>query len=316
MGAMAFAIVFPGQGSQRPGMGRGFFERSPAARGVFARVSDALGWDAAAACFSDDPAVLASTGVTQPALFCAEAAALAAFREAGGGAPACAAGHSLGEYTALYAAGALTLEDGVRLVATRGRLMAEAAASTPGAMAAVLGSARDDVATAIGAAGLGGTLWIASRNAPGQGVVSGGADAVDRFVAAAKGLGFRKVVRLNTAGAFHSPLMEAAAASFAGALDRAPMGDAAFPVVTNAGAAPATTAARLRADLARQMTAPVLWEESVRAMAGAGATAFVELGPGTVLAGLIGRTVPGAATVSVEDPGGLDRALDLARRQQ
>ena len=310
---MPFALVFPGQGSQRAGMCREFFERSPVVRGVFSRASGVLGWDVAGACFSDDPAALASTAVTQPALFVAEAAALAAFREAGVGTPACAAGHSLGEYTALHAAGAIGLEEGARLVAARGRYMARAAAANPGAMAAVVGASRDVVAAAIARAGLDAALWIANLNAPDQVVVSGEVAAVDRLAAAAGELGFRKVVRLRTAGAFHSPLMAAAAGEFAYVLENTAIADPAFPVVTNACAVPAVTAARLRADLARQMTVPVRWEESVRAMAAAGVTAFVELGPGDTLARLIRRIVPGAAVAGVGRPGDLDDALALCR---
>lgn len=310
---MSFALVFPGQGSQRSGMGRAIFARSPAAREVFARASEALGWDAAAACFADGPDALALTSVTQPALFTAEAAALAALREAGAGDPACAAGHSLGEYTALHAAGALTVEAGARLTAARGRLMQEASTARPGAMAAVLGATRVEVAAALARAGLEATLCLANYNAPDQTVVSGAAGAIDALQAAAKDLGLRKVVRLATAGAFHSPLMAAAAAAFQAVLDGAVIGEPAFPVVTNAGATPVRTAAQIRAALALQMTAPVRWEESVRAMAAAGVTAFIELGPGDVLSRLSRRIAPDAAAVSVGAPEDLAAALALCR---
>lgn len=295
-------------------MAREVFGTSAAARGVFERASGAAGRDLAAMCFSDDPHALAATSEAQPALLTAEAAVLAALREAGMPDPDFAAGHSLGEFAALHAAGSLALEDAVRAVSERGRLMDEAGNGTPGGMAAVIGLGRAETEKAIEDAGLSSTLWVANVNSDDQVVVSGVLDSVERIVPAARNRGAKKVVRLRVAGAFHTPLMAHAAEAFEKVLDATAVSDPRFPVVANSSAVRNDTAAGVRGALTRHMTSPVLWADSIRCMAAAGVAAFVEAGPGAVLSGLVKKVVPGAAVVNVERPADMDRALALVAR--
>ncbi|MBI5529414.1 MAG: ACP S-malonyltransferase [Deltaproteobacteria bacterium] len=308
---MSFALLFPGQGSHRPGMCREIFEVSAAARDVFSRASAALGRDTAALCFSGNAESLSSTAVAQPALFTAETAVLAALREAGIPDAACVAGHSLGEFSALHAAGSLGLEDGVRLVAERGRLMDEAGNGTRGGMAAVIGRSCAEIGAAITRAGLDGALWVANVNSDDQVVVSGSLDAVERFIAFSEGNGAKKVVRLRVAGAFHSPLMAGASAVFERVLDGVPFSDPSVPVVSNVLGSQVKSGAGVRAALRPHMTSPVRWAESVRCMAAAGVKAYVEVGPGTVLSGLVKKIDPKAVVSSVGRPGDVDRAARM-----
>lgn len=305
---MDLVLLFPGQGSQKPGMGADLAVAFPAARAVFERVDEALGAPLSELCFSGSPDELTLTHNAQPALFAHGAAAWAVIAGTVGGRVKAAAGHSLGEFTAYHAAGALTLEAGARLVRRRGELMLEAGQTSPGTMAALLG----DLATPIEelarqASAEAGIVVPANYNAPGQVVVSGERAAVERLMELARDRGARRAVQLNVSGAFHSPLMESAAQGLASALVDAAMVDPNFPIVSNVTALPVGSADEARALLSRQLTAPVRWTEVIQELARRHPSAlFVELGPGNVLTGLLKRIAPSVASA----PGGT--AADLA----
>jgi [acyl-carrier-protein] S-malonyltransferase len=292
------ALLFPGQGAQRVGMGADLLERSPAARAIFQRAEAAAGRPLARLCAEGPEEVLRATDVAQPALVAVELATLAALAELvglshddlGGAARALgvelSAGHSLGEYAACVVAGALSIDDGLRLAAERGRLMAEARSGT---MAAVLGLDLDrlkEICRSVGG------VDVANDNAPGQVVVSGDAEAVEAAGQLARRAGARRVVPLNVAGAFHSGLMADPAARFAARLDEVTINDPQLTVVGNVAAAPLDSAAAVRDDLRQQIARPVRWRESVLRIRDAGAERAFECGPGDVLAGLARRTVP------------------------
>ena len=294
-GVAGYALLFPGQGSQAVGMGADLFASRPGLAATAARI---LGWDLESLCRAGPEAELTRTEHAQPALFTvgvvlAEALAARVRRPPGG-----AAGHSLGEYTALAAAGSLSFETGLRLVAARGRAMAAAAAAAPSGMAALLG-AELEAAEALAAArrARGGRLWVANVNAPGQVVLAGGMPDLAWAEAHARDHGVRRVVPLKVAGAFHSPFMAPAAADLAAAMAGVSFGPCRFPVWANTSAAPHQGDPAPR--LLRQLTSPVRFAESLRAMAEAGIRRFVHLGPGDVTAGLARRSVEGAETFVV-----------------
>lgn len=286
-------------------MGRDLYEASPAARAVFAQAGAALGLSVTRLCFEGPEERLTATENAQPALLTASLATLAALADSADVAGFVAArarfvaGHSLGEYTALAAAGALDLATAVRLVQRRGELMAQASG---GAMAAVIGLDEAPLEDACRAASQdGGVAVVANSNAPGQLVISGSVAAVALAGELARAAGARRVIPLRVSGAFHSPLMADAADHMAHELRAATIRDARVPVLVNVGAAPIYGAEELRRELAAQMTAPVCWADSVRRMAAAGVETFVEVGPGAVLSGLVRRIAPGARAISVSD---------------
>jgi len=287
------AFVFPGQGSQAVGMGKDLAENYSVAADVFKRADDALGCSISELCFNGPEDELKQTINTQPALFVTSAAALEVAREKGLS-PAFAAGHSVGEYAALYAAGAFTLEEGVKLVRTRARLMQDAADAKPGTMAAILGLSPDQVTDVVAKAADAGIVTAANFNSPIQTVISGETSAVARASEIASEMGAKRVVPLNVSGAFHSPLMQIAADAMYEALLAAEISDLQVPVVANYTADFESTAVEVRGNLAKQITGSVRWVESIRKMLDAGAEAFIELGAGNVLAGLIKRIAPEA----------------------
>jgi [acyl-carrier-protein] S-malonyltransferase len=298
------ALVFPGQGAQKVGMGKALAGASAAARAVFERVDRALGAPLSRTCFEGPEEALRLTATTQPAILATALAAFAALRERLGpgwaGPVRCAAGHSLGEYAALVAAGALELEDAARVVRRRGEYMQEAVADGQGAMAAILGLPGEAVEGLCREAAAGEVLAPANLNAPDQTVVAGAAAAVDRLAGLLKTRAGVRLVRLPVSAPFHCALMEPAARR---------LRDAAFPVVVNVSARPTRDAAGLRAALAAQVTAPVRWVDTVRAFGPAGAAVQVECGPGRVLGGLARRIDPALTLVNVEDPDSLERAV-------
>lgn len=304
-------LICPGQGSQKVGMGRDLAEAFPAARAVFERVDAALGIALTRIMWEGPEEELVLTHNAQPAILAHSAAALAAAGDLVG-VFAAGAGHSLGEYSAYVAAGALSVEDGARLVRRRGELMLEAGAARPGAMAAVLGLATAEVTSACAeASGDDGVAVAANQNAPDQTVISGDPVAVERAGARCKELGAKRVIPLKVSGAFHSPLMAPAAPGLGEALATADFKDPAFPIVANATATPVRTADEARQRLLEQLTAPVRWVAGVEALGRlAPGARFVEAGPGAVLSGLVKRIVPGCETVL------LGTADDISRMQQ
>ena len=306
------AFVFPGQGAQYAGMGRALAEAFSAARDAFAEADEALGFALSSLCFEGPEDRLRLTYYTQPAILATSAAAWRAFASAGGAvAPAFVAGHSLGEYTALVAAGSLAYADALRLVHLRGRLMDEAVPAGRGAMAAVLGAERDALAELCErvSADAGEPVELANVNCPGQLVVSGAAAAVQALATRAAEAGARRALRLDVSGPFHSSLMRPAGARLAAELAKTAVRGARVPVVANVHARPLLAADDIREALAQQVASPVLWEASVTAMAAGGVTDFVEFGPGTVLSGLIRKTAGQVRTWHVEDPETLSQAL-------
>ena len=288
---MSTAFLFPGQGSQFVGMGRELYEREPAARALFAEADACLGFDLSRLCFEGPEEALTDTAVQQPALFTTSLAAWAVLVRRGQAGAAYLAGHSLGEFSALAAAGALTFADGLALVRRRGELMKLAGERAPGGMAAILGLDAAPVAElcAATAQATGRFVGLANDNCPGQVVITGDETALAEAMSRLSAAGARKVVRLPISIAAHSPLMAAVAADFAAAVDAAPLRAAGVPVVANVSARPISTPDEIRAELKAQLTAPVRWTDSVRALSAAGVDAYVEVGPGDVLLGLVKR---------------------------
>lgn len=298
---VADILIFPGQGAQKGGMARDLAERFPAARAVLEEVEQALGIPLTRIMWDGPEAELLETRNAQPAILAHSAAVLAVVQDRLGPVVG-AAGHSLGEYSAYHAAGSLSAVDAARLVRRRGELMHQAGTTRSGAMAAVLGldGVQVQALCAEASAAGEGVVVAANLNAPEQTVISGDPAAVARAGEAAKAAGAKRVLPLNVSGAFHSPLMAPAAEGLAAALADVTMADPAFPVVANAVAAPVTTAAEARRLLIEQLTAPVRWVESAVALSQLAAVVrFVELGPGTVLSGLVKRIVPGAQCVTL-----------------
>jgi [acyl-carrier-protein] S-malonyltransferase len=307
---MVSILLFPGQGAQKIGMGKDLAEAFPAARDTFSSIDRALGAPLSRIMWDGPDEALQQTHNTQPAVLAHSAAVLAVVGTRLG-VVAGAAGHSLGEYSAYVAAGALAPIEAAGLVRRRGELMHAAGAARPGAMAAVLGLATEQVERACREASRDGEVAVAANlNAPDQTVLSGDPAAVERAGAACKSAGAKRVVPLKVSGAFHSPLMAPAAEGLAAALAAAAFSEPRFPVVANTSAAPVRTAAEARRLLAAQLTAPVRWVECVRALAGlAPGARFVEIGPGTVLGGLLKRILPEPAYLSLGTAAEVERFL-------
>lgn len=284
---MATALLFAGQGAQKVGMGKSLYDQSATARALYDQASQVLGWDLAKVSFEGPDSELTQTKVCQPALFVHGLALHALLREQGKLADVkFALGLSLGEITALTAAGVFDFATGLRVVAERGRLMQQACEQSVGGMAAVIGEERGTVATLCREFG----IEAANFNAPGQIIVSGEKASVEAAVAAAKERGMKKVIPLNVAGAYHSRLMEPARVAFARFLDTVPFAAPTLTVFTNTTGQAIAEPAAIKAALVAQVVSSVLWEDCMRSAAAAGATAFLELGPGGVLAGLARRT--------------------------
>ncbi|MDP1947517.1 MAG: ACP S-malonyltransferase [Nitrospirota bacterium] len=299
--ASSIGLVFPGQGSQSVGMGKALAEAYPDVRALYDEASSVLGYDIAALCFEGPPERLNLTEYTQPALLVSSMAALHVCNPLGL-TPIAVAGHSLGEYSALVAAGGMTYREAVGIVQKRGRYMAEAVPPGTGLVAALLGLAADVVKEVCREASVVGVVAAANFNSPGQVVIAGEKAAVERAIELAKAKGCKKAIPLPVSVPVHTPLMQAAADRLAGELAAIRWSDLKMPLINNAEARPITNAADIQASLVRQLPSSVLWEDSVKAMAAMGVTTFVEVGPGTVLSGLIKRIVPDAVTLNVNDP--------------
>lgn len=299
---MNVALLCPGQGAQRVGMGKDLAEAFPEARQTFEAIDDALGFRLSDVMWGGPEDQLTRTDVAQPAILAHSAAVWAVVSPRLLPSVAAAAGHSLGEYSAYVAAGTLGVADGARLVRRRGELMHQAGTARAGAMAAVLGLETEKVAAACReASATNGVVVAANLNAPDQTVISGDPVAVARASELLKAAGAKRVVPLKVSGAFHSPLMAPAATGLEAELARAPMARPSFPVVSTASAEPVMNVDLARRLLSEQLTAPVRWVECVRVLAAAagGAPRFVEIGPGNVLTGLAKRIVSGAETVNL-----------------
>lgn len=292
-------LLFPGQGSQKPGMGKDLAAAFPAAREVFERADAALGAPLSALCFEGPAEELTLTHNAQPALLVHGAAVWAVVKETLASQVRGAAGHSLGEFSAYHAAGALGLEDAVRLVRRRGELMYRAGTDLPGAMAAILGDTTRTIEEICGEASAAGVVVPANYNALEQIVISGEVAAVEKAMELAKAAGAKRALRLPVSGAFHSPLMAPAADGLADALAAARWRDPSVPIWSNVTAEAVGDAASARTLLHRQLTSPVRWVEVVRNVAARfPGTTFVEMGPGAVLSGLVKRLAPDCKTMT------------------
>lgn len=300
------AFTFPGQGSQRPGMGRPWIEHP--SWELVAEASRVAGRDLAHLLCDADAEELKAPRNAQLATFLTSLVVLDALERVGLS-PSWCAGHSLGEYTALVATGALSFDDGVAIVAERGEAMQQAAEERPGTMAAVLGLDDDDADAACRRAD--GDVWVANYNAPGQVVIAGAHDALERAGAAARQLGAKKVMPIPVGGAFHTPYMAPARERLRKALAAATFCEPEVPVVANVDARPHRDPEEWRALLSAQLCSPVRWRQTLVRLQDEGASVFVELGPGGVLTGLVKRTLPQARAIAVATPDDIDRLLAL-----
>lgn len=306
---MRLALLFSPQGSQAVGMGRDLAEGSPAAQAVFHAADAVLGWSVSRTCWYGPQERLDDTRQTQPCLLATSIAALRAFEERADPAPAMVAGHSVGEYAALVAAGVLELDAALRLVARRAELMA--AVDVDGAMSAVIGLDRQTVDAAVASVGRPTELVVANDNAPGQIVISGLRGPLEAAEGVLREAGARRVIRLPVAGPFHSPLMAEVAEQLADAFEAEAWSDARIPVMSNVTAEPITDAGRIRALLAEQVRSPVEWTRCVERMAEEGVDVAIELGAGSALVGMFRRTAPQIRASAIEDRASLDAAAAL-----
>ena len=289
---MKHAYVFPGQGAQAVGMGKDLYDNVPEAKALFEKANDILGFRITDIMFNGTADELKQTKVTQPAVFL-HSVVLAKVL---GVKPDAVAGHSLGEFSALTVAGALSFEDGLRLVSKRAMAMQKCCESQPGAMAAILGL--DDAVVEQACDQIEGVVVAANYNCPGQLVISGAEAPVDEACARLKEAGARRALRLPVGGAFHSPLMEAARAELEQAIAEVKFNTPSCPVYQNVDAQPQTDPEKIKSNLIAQLTAPVRWTQIVKNMIADGVTEFTELGPGTVLQGLIKKVNPEAVVES------------------
>jgi len=299
------AFIFPGQGSQYAGMGKNLAENFRVAADTFAEADDALGFKLSGLCFNGPEEDLKLTANTQPAILATSIAALRVVNSETGIAPSYLAGHSLGEFSALVAAGTLNFADALRTVRARGRLMQEAVPVGIGAMAAILSVEQDVLAEICREAAQGEVVSPANFNSPGQIVIAGHATAVNRAIDIAKARGYRKAMLLPVSAPFHSALMVPAGERLGEVLAAVKLAEMSIPVVTNVEATANADSARVRDLLVAQVSAPVRWDDSVREMVRLGVTSFVEIGPGKVLSGLVKRIDKEVATCNIEDSAGL-----------
>lgn len=305
------ALLFPGQGSQRVGMGADLWEQSDSARRVYEEADKILGFSISRLSFEGPEDELKKTLNTQPAILVHSLACLEILKEAGLEAQG-AAGHSLGEYTAHVAAGSLSFEEAVLTVRKRGELMFNSGRRRPGTMAAMLGGTLDQVKQICADASVAGEVVPANVNAPGQVVVSGDVDAVNKAIELARSIPGIRAIPLVVSGAFHSPLMEEPAAEFAEYLEGVEIAGAGFPVIANVSAKPVTSPVEIRGALARQLTGAVRWEDSVRWFLSNGFDRFIEVGPGGALTGMLKRIDRKATSLSTDSLEGIMKSVEKA----
>lgn len=294
---MKRALVFPGQASQYVGMGQDIYEQNQSIRDMYAQANEILGFDVADLSFNGPLEALTETKVTQPALFTTSAALFSLL-------PASyefsmTAGHSLGEFSALYAAGVLSFEDALAIVKVRSEGMQAAGEEQSGTMAAILNMSREDVDKVCAHSESRGIVQAANYNSPGQIVISGETTAVHYAMEIAKNMGARKTIALNVSGAFHSPLMSSAKAQLSAIIEKTKFNQAKVPVIANVDAMPTSDTEKIKANLIEQLESPVLWEDTVEFMLGDGVEEIVEVGPGKVLQGLVKRIKRDMATAGI-----------------
>ena len=293
---MSKAYIFPGQGSQFPGMGKALYERSERARELMDKANDILGFSITDIMFGEDAEALKATRVTQPAIFIHSVVlALCSGLET----PTMVAGHSLGEFSALAAAGAMEFEDALRLVAIRANAMQKCCEKVPGTMAAIIKLPTETIEEIC--AGCTGIVVPANYNSEGQVVISGEAEAIAEACAKMKEAGAKRALPLAVSGAFHSPLMEPARLELAEAIDKTPFKAPQCPVYQNVTALPSSDPAAIKENLLKQLTSPVRWTQTVQNMVADGADHFLEIGPGTVLQGLVHRIAPEVVTEGLSE---------------
>lgn len=305
---MSIAFVFPGQGSQQVGMGKGLYDEVPQCRAVFEEADRALGFELSRLCFEGPESELQLTANTQPAILTASIAAFTAMR-LNGLAPDRVAGHSLGEYSALVAAGTLSLAEAVVAVRRRGQYMQEAVPVGVGAMAAILALDAAAIEEACRDAAQGQVVAPANINSPGQVVIAGHAEAVDRAIEKCKAAGAKRAIKLPVSAPFHCELMMPAQQRLEPDLRALAFRDPEWPLVNNVDAEPVTTGDACRHGLVRQVSAPVRWQQVVERLSADGVGTFVEVGPGTVLSGLVKKIDKGARVLNVEDPASLAKTV-------
>ncbi|MBI5021610.1 MAG: ACP S-malonyltransferase [Ignavibacteriales bacterium] len=301
---LKIAYIFPGQGSQYVGMGKDLFEKNESAKAIFKTADKILGIGLSDICFEGPEEVLRQTMNTQPAIFLHS---MVLFHLIGNQNISMVAGHSLGEYSALVAAGSLSFEDGLRLVRLRGELMQKAGIENKGTMAAIVGLEPDTVANICTHASVAGIVQCANFNSPGQIVISGSIGGVQKAVELSKENGAKMAKELVVSGAFHSPLMQSAREGLMAALQETNIEDAQIPVYTNVTAQPVRSSVEIRKMLGEQLTSAVRWQESISNMIKDGAEKFIEIGPGKVLQGLVKRIAPNI------DVKGVDKLDDIGK---
>lgn len=307
------AFIFPGQGSQAVGMGKDLYEQYEAAKKVYETADNALGYKISDICFNGPDDVLKQTKNTQPAILTTSLACLEVLKTELNIAPAATAGHSLGEYGALYTAGVLTLDEAIKITGKRAELMNEAAENTCGSMAAVLGLSEDVINEGLSELQKEGKISVANYNCPGQTVITGEKELIQKSVELLKSKGAKRVIELAVSGAFHSELMQEAAVKFADFVKNTEFKNAKISVYENTDAKPVTDGNDIKQRVSKQIYSPVHWTETIQNMINEGITTFIEIGPGKVLAGLNKKINSEITTYNVYDVNSLKETLEALK---